>query len=104
MVAFDQPREALLAQAKEEAIAIALSKWAIPKTIQTVDISEIELPYIDVPSLRIKVKVVGDLGDTKNTEKGANEDKLIVQEEDKNEENNISNNSEILSNTSAGKL
>lgn len=104
MVAFDQPREALLAQAKEEAIAIALSKGAIPKTIQTVDISEIELPYIDVPSLRIKVKVVGDLGDTKNTEKGANEDKLIVQEEDKNEENNISNNSEILSNTSAGKL
>ena len=104
MVAFDQPREALLAQAKEEAIAIALSKGAIPKTIQTVDISEIELPYIDVPSLRIKVKVVGDLGDTKNTEKGANEDKLILQEEDKNEENNISNNSEILSNTSAGKL
>lgn len=104
MVAFDQPREALLAQAKEEAIAVALSKGAIPKTIQTVDISEIELPYIDVPSLRIKVKVVGDLGDTKNTEKGANEDKLIVQEEDKNEENNISNNSEILSNTSAGKL
>ena len=104
MVAFDQPREALLAQAKEEAIAIALSKGAIPKTIQTVDISEIELPYIDVPSLRIKVKVVGDLGDAKNTEKGANEDKLIVQEEDKNEENNISNNSEILSNTSAGKL
>lgn len=104
MVAFDQPREALLAQAKEEAIAIALSKGAIPKTIQTVDISEIELPYIDVPSLRIKVKVVGDLGDTKNTEKGANEDKLIVQGEDKNEENNISNNSEILSNTSAGKL
>ena len=104
MVAFDQPREALLAQAKEEAIAIALSKGAIPKTIQTVDISEIELPYIDVPSLRIKVKVVGDLGDTKNTEKGANEHKLIVQEEDKNEENNISNNSEILSNTSAGKL
>ena len=104
MVAFDQPREALLAQAKEEAIAIALSKGAIPKTIQTVDISEIELPYIDVPSLRSKVKVVGDLGDTKNTEKGANEDKLIVQEEDKNEENNISNNSEILSNTSAGKL
>lgn len=104
MVAFDQPREALLAQAKEEAIAIALSKGAIPKTIQTVDISEIELPYIDVPSLRIKVKVVGDLGDTKNTEKVANEDKLIVQEEDKNEENNISNNSEILSNTSAGKL
>lgn len=104
MVAFDQPREALLAQAKEEAIAIALSKGAIPKTIQTVDISEIELPYIDVPSLRIKVKVVGDLGDTKNTEKGANEDKLIVQEEDKNEENNISNNSEILSNTSSGKL
>ena len=104
MVAFGQPREALLAQAKEEAIAIALSKGAIPKTIQTVDISEIELPYIDVPSLRIKVKVVGDLGDTKNTEKVANEDKLIVQEEDKNEENNISNNSEILSNTSAGKL
>lgn len=104
MVAFDQPREALLAKAKEEAIAIALSKGAIPKTIQTVDISEIELPYIDVPSLRIKVKVVGDLGDTKNTEKVANEDKLIVQEEDKNEENNISNNSEILSNTSAGKL
>ena len=104
MVAFDQPREALLAQAKEEAIAIALSKGAIPKTIQTVDISEIELPYIDVPSLRIKVKVVGDLGDTKNTEKVVNEDKLIVQEEDKNEENNISNNSEILSNTSAGKL
>ena len=104
MVAFEQPREALLAQAKEEAIAIALSKGAIPKTIQTVDISEIELPYIDVPSLRIKVKVVGDLGDTKNTEKVANEDKLIVQEEDKNEENNISNNSEILSNTSAGKL
>ena len=104
MVAFDQPRQALLAQAKEEAIAIALSKGAIPKTIQTVDISEIELPYIDVPSLRIKVKVVGDLGDTKNTEKVANEDKLIVQEEDKNEENNISNNSEILSNTSAGKL
>ena len=103
MVAFGQPREALLAQAKEEAIAIALSKGAIPKTIQTVDISEIELPYIDVPSLRIKVKVVGDLGDTKNTEKGANEDKLIVQEED-NEENNISNNSEILSNTSSGKL
>lgn len=104
MVAFDQPREALLAQAKEEAIAIVLSKGAIPKTIQTVDISEIELPYIDVPSLRIKVKVVGDLSDTKNTEKVANEDKLIVQEEDKNEENNISNNSEILSNTSAGKL
>ena len=104
MVAFDQPREALLAQAKEEAIAIALSKGAIPKTIQTVDISEIELPYIDVPSLRIKVKVVGDLGDTKNTEKVVNEDKLIVQEEDKNKENNISNNSELLSNTSAGKL
>lgn len=104
MVAFDQPRETLLAQAKEEAIAIALSKGAIPKTIQTVDISEIELPYIDVPSLRIKVKVVGDLGDTKNTEKVVNEDKLIVQEEDKNKENNISNNSELLSNTSAGKL
>lgn len=104
MVAFDQPREALLAQAKEEAIAVALSKGAIPKTIQTVDISEIELPYIDVPSLRIKVKVVGDLGDTKNTEKVANEDKLIVQEEDKNKESNITNNSEILFNTSTGKL
>ena len=104
MVAFDKPREVLLAQAKEEAIAIALSKGAIPKTIQTVDISEIELPYIDVPSLRIKVKVVGDLGDTKNTEKNANENKLIVQEDDKSKENNVSNNSEILSNTSTGKL
>ena len=103
MVAFDQPREVLLAQAKEEAIAIALLKGAVPKTIQTVDISEIELPYIDVPSLRIKVKVVGDLGDTENTEKSANENKLIVQENDKNKENSISNNSEILSNTSTGK-
>ena len=103
MVAFDQPREVLLAQAKEEAIAIALSKGAVPKTIQTVDISEIELPYIDVPSLRIKVKVVGDLGDTENIEKSANENKLIVQENDKNKENSISNNSEILSNTSTGK-
>ena len=103
MVAFDQPREVLLAQAKEEAIAIALSKGAVPKTIQTVDISEIELPYIDVPSLRIKVKVVGDLGDTENIEKSGNENKLIVQENDKNKENSISNNSEILSNTSTGK-
>ena len=103
MVAFDQPREVLLAQAKEEAIAITLSKGAVPKTIQTVDISEIELPYIDVPSLRIKVKVVGDLGDTENIEKSANENKLIVQENDKNKENSISNNSEILSNTSTGK-
>ena len=103
MVAFDQPREVLLAQAKEEAIAIALSKGAVPKTIQTVDISEIELPYIDVPSLRIKVKVVGNLGDTENIEKSANENKLIVQENDKNKENSISNNSEILSNNSTGK-
>ena len=68
MVELTKPREELLESFKQEAISIAISKGANPQTIHVLEISEIELPYIDVPSIRIKVKVVGDLDDKENND------------------------------------
>lgn len=55
-------REAVLAEATSEATRRAAEAGAAPSTIEVVEIDEIPLAYLPSNALRVRVKVVGDLG------------------------------------------
>ncbi|MCF6215260.1 MAG: hydantoinase/oxoprolinase family protein [Emcibacter sp.] len=54
-------REQALAEAKEEAIEAAITAGAEPGSVQVVDIEEIPLSYVPGGSVRLRIKVAGDL-------------------------------------------
>jgi N-methylhydantoinase A/oxoprolinase/acetone carboxylase beta subunit len=55
-------REAVLAQAREEAIGKAIEAGARPETVEIVDVDEIPLTYLPGNAIRFRVKAVGELG------------------------------------------
>jgi N-methylhydantoinase A/oxoprolinase/acetone carboxylase beta subunit len=54
-------REALLDEAKQEAVDKAVAAGAKPSTVQIVDIDEVPIAYLPGNATRIRVKAVGDL-------------------------------------------
>jgi N-methylhydantoinase A/oxoprolinase/acetone carboxylase beta subunit len=54
-------REAVLAQAREEAIGKAVAAGAQPDTVKIVDVDEIPLTYMPGNAIRFRVKAVGEL-------------------------------------------
>jgi N-methylhydantoinase A/oxoprolinase/acetone carboxylase beta subunit len=54
-------RDAVLDQAREEAVTKAVAAGAEPSTVQIVDIDELPLAYLPGNATRIRVKAVGDL-------------------------------------------
>jgi N-methylhydantoinase A/oxoprolinase/acetone carboxylase beta subunit len=54
-------REAVLDQARQEAVTKAVAAGAEPSTVQIVDIDELPLAYLPGNATRIRVKAVGDL-------------------------------------------
>src|SRR5579875_1071029 len=55
-------REAMLAEASEEAREHAVAAGADPATVQIVELEEIPLAYLTAPAVRIRVKAAGALG------------------------------------------
>jgi N-methylhydantoinase A/oxoprolinase/acetone carboxylase beta subunit len=54
-------REALLEEAKQEAVDKAVAAGAKPSTVQIVDVDEVPIAYLPGNATRIRVKAVGDL-------------------------------------------
>jgi N-methylhydantoinase A/oxoprolinase/acetone carboxylase beta subunit len=54
-------RDRILAEAKEEAIARAVSAGARPGTVEITEITEVPLAYLPGGATRVRVKAVGDL-------------------------------------------
>ncbi|WP_409056210.1 hydantoinase/oxoprolinase N-terminal domain-containing protein [Streptomyces sp. SYP-A7185] len=54
-------RDAVLAQAREEAVGRALDAGARPGSVRVVDVEEVPLAYLPGGATRIRVKAVGDL-------------------------------------------
>jgi N-methylhydantoinase A/oxoprolinase/acetone carboxylase beta subunit len=57
-------RDAVLDQARQEAVAKAVAAGADPSTVQIVDIDEVPLAYLPGNATRIRVKAAGDLAVT----------------------------------------
>lgn len=57
-----QGREAILREAKEEALDNAVAAGAEAESVQIVEIEEIPLAYLNTPTVRIRVKAAGSLG------------------------------------------
>ncbi|MEO1304463.1 MAG: hydantoinase/oxoprolinase family protein [Pseudomonadota bacterium] len=55
------PREAAIADLRAEAEAKALGSGALKESLRTVDIEETEVPYMGQDTMRVRVKVIGDL-------------------------------------------
>lgn len=58
----EHPREQALAQAKEEAAALAVKAGAIPETVEIIDVEDVPLAYYPGNTSRVKIKAAGDLG------------------------------------------
>jgi len=54
-------REQAIAELREEAEAQALASGAVPDSLRVVDIEETEVPYMGQETMRVRVKVIGDL-------------------------------------------
>ncbi|WP_321395558.1 hydantoinase/oxoprolinase family protein [Emcibacter sp.] len=54
-------RDAAMAEAKEEAMQMAVEAGADPQTIQVVDVEEVPVAYIPGGSVRLRIKVAGEL-------------------------------------------
>lgn len=54
-------RDEAISQAKAEAKAVAINEGADPDTIQVIDIEEVPIAYIPGGSVRLRVKVAGEL-------------------------------------------
>lgn len=63
---FSGPREAVLKEAKEEAVARAERAGATAGSVRIVDVEEVPLAYLPGDATRIRVKAVGDLDLEKN--------------------------------------
>lgn len=63
---FSGPREAVLKEAKEEAVARAERAGATAGSVRIVDVEEVPLAYLPGDAIRIRVKAVGDLDLEKN--------------------------------------
>jgi len=57
----DIGRDSALAQAKSEAIRIAIEAGAIPDSIEIIDVEELPLAYVPGGSVRLRVKAAGKL-------------------------------------------
>lgn len=55
------PREKALAQAKAEAIELAVGVGALRETVEIIDVEDIPLQYYPGNTCRVKVKAAGDL-------------------------------------------
>jgi len=55
------PRDEALAQAKAEAIEMAVQAGAIRETVEIIDVEDVPLAYYPGNTNRIKIKAVGDL-------------------------------------------
>lgn len=55
------PRDAAIAELTAEAEARALNAGASKESLRTVDIEETEVPYMGQDTMRVRVKVIGDL-------------------------------------------
>lgn len=55
------PRDAAIAELTAEAEARALNAGAHKDSLRTVDIEETEVPYMGQDTMRVRVKVIGDL-------------------------------------------
>ncbi len=56
-----QPREEAIAELTREAEARAMGAGASKESLRTVDIEETEVPYMGQETMRVRVKVIGDL-------------------------------------------
>jgi hypothetical protein len=54
-------RDAILDEAKQEAVDRAIAAGAHPATVRIVDFDEVPLPYLPGNATRIRCKAVGDL-------------------------------------------
>ena len=54
-------REAVLDEAKQEAVDRAVAAGAHPATVRIVDFDEVPIPYLPGNATRIRCKAVGDL-------------------------------------------
>ncbi|MEO1661394.1 MAG: hydantoinase/oxoprolinase family protein [Pseudomonadota bacterium] len=55
------PRDAAIAELKQEAEDRARGAGAAPESLRVVDIEETEVPYMGQETMRVRVKVIGDL-------------------------------------------
>jgi len=55
------PRDAAIADLQQEAESRALGAGAAPESLRVVDIEETEVPYMGQETMRVRVKVIGDL-------------------------------------------
>ena len=65
-------RNEIISKAKQEAIDMAVLHGAIRETCTIADVSEIQMSYMAVPCVRLRVKAVGDLEDYSNSIDGLN--------------------------------
>ena len=56
------PREEALAQARKEAIAMAVDAGAVKETVEIIDVEDVPLAYYPGNTNRVKIKAAGDLG------------------------------------------
>ena len=56
------PREEALAQARKEAIAMAVDAGAVEETVEIIDVEDVPLAYYPGNTNRVKIKAAGDLG------------------------------------------
>ena len=54
-------RDAILDEARQEAVDKAIAAGASPSSVQIVDFDEMPIPYLPGNATRIRVKAVGDL-------------------------------------------
>ena len=57
------PRELALAQAKEEAVELAVRAGAIRETVEIIEVEDIPLAYYPGNTNRVKIKAAGDLAE-----------------------------------------
>ena len=55
------PRDEALAEAKREAIAMAVEAGAIADTVEIIDVEDVPLAYYPGNTNRVKIKAAGDL-------------------------------------------
>ena len=56
-------REMHVEAAKKDAIEMAVRNGAMRKTCKIVDVSEMQMGYVAIPCVRLRVKAVGDVND-----------------------------------------
>lgn len=64
MINYDEiPREQALAQAKEDAVDLAVAAGAIRETVEIIEVEDVPLQYYPGHTNRVKIKAAGDLKD-----------------------------------------